>query len=443
MRNGPTGAQETCKHQWHDEVPSKTSNGPRPSLDGLPKLDVNAERTKSEWVEHFFRVTDFYVGLSKWQDAEIERLQREVKLLEIVGNEQTQRIAELKSIIRGKTFVTGDETPAALPEYTRVIGEAGEKYLRSVALNGAHSLPGMFRWHELWEEMCKASVNNSADKSSETTKSRAEKLEFALRGLYLDNVDYLTLNKLGGMNNHWMRAAREALGMDVDDTSIAEKTPERRLSPQYDELLAQLSEVCTCVAENKATEDAALCLFCDARMQIEAQQRTIGLLTAERRAQKTAEQPEPLTGVDFLHTWMRTPNPSLGGIVPIDMLKHGKGQKLAQFIEAAYEAGQAPAERCNQCDQPLPPLSEWSTPTCPTCTERLPGIVSGSELEESIRQAQSVPGNCEHGIPRRFCTAVHTWPDCERCSCGCCLPAPSYPCGACGKINAQNGEVSQ
>lgn len=86
-------------------------------------------------------------------------------------------------------------------------------------------------------------------------------------------------------------------------------------------------------------------------------------------SEKSAEQPEPLAGVDFLHAWMRSPNPSLGGIVPLDLLKHGKGQKIAQFIEAAYEAGQAPAERCNQCEQPLPPVLEWSTPTCPTCTE--------------------------------------------------------------------------
>lgn len=87
----------------------------RPTMDHLPSLDINTERTKAEWVEHFFRVTDFYISLSKWQDA------------------------------------------------------------------------------------------------------REKELENALRGLYWDNVDYLTLNKLGGMNNHWMRAAREALGMDPND----------------------------------------------------------------------------------------------------------------------------------------------------------------------------------------------------------------------------------
>jgi hypothetical protein len=39
----------------------------------------------------------------------------------------------------------------------------------------------------------------------------ARTLAFALKGLYDDQVDYLTLNKLGGIDNHWMRAARIAL----------------------------------------------------------------------------------------------------------------------------------------------------------------------------------------------------------------------------------------
>jgi hypothetical protein len=39
----------------------------------------------------------------------------------------------------------------------------------------------------------------------------ARLLAFALKGLYEDQVDYLTLNKLGGIDNHWMRAARIAL----------------------------------------------------------------------------------------------------------------------------------------------------------------------------------------------------------------------------------------
>ncbi len=41
--------------------------------------------------------------------------------------------------------------------------------------------------------------------------ARVKDLEGALRGLYEDQVDYLTLNNLGGMDNHWMKAARAAL----------------------------------------------------------------------------------------------------------------------------------------------------------------------------------------------------------------------------------------
>ena len=33
----------------------------------------------------------------------------------------------------------------------------------------------------------------------------------ALKGLYADQVDYLTINKLGGKDNHWMKAARAAI----------------------------------------------------------------------------------------------------------------------------------------------------------------------------------------------------------------------------------------
>lgn len=41
-------------------------------------------------------------------------------------------------------------------------------------------------------------------------KEVARNLEFALRGLYDDQVDYLVLNNLGGLDNHWMRATRIA-----------------------------------------------------------------------------------------------------------------------------------------------------------------------------------------------------------------------------------------
>ena len=38
-------------------------------------------------------------------------------------------------------------------------------------------------------------------------------LREALKGLYDDQVDYLTINKLGGMDNHWMVRARKELGL--------------------------------------------------------------------------------------------------------------------------------------------------------------------------------------------------------------------------------------
>jgi hypothetical protein len=71
------------------------------------------------------------------------------------------------------------------------------------------------------------------------------RLEQALRGLYWDQVDYLTLNKLGGMNNHWMRAAREALGMDPNDTEVEPTRPElRHDSPeiQFADVFAELDK---------------------------------------------------------------------------------------------------------------------------------------------------------------------------------------------------------
>jgi hypothetical protein len=52
-------------------------------------------------------------------------------------------------------------------------------------------------------------------------KEVARNLEFALRGLYDDNVDYLVTNNLGGLDNHWMRATRIAL-VGYEDATEAE-----------------------------------------------------------------------------------------------------------------------------------------------------------------------------------------------------------------------------
>jgi hypothetical protein len=38
-----------------------------------------------------------------------------------------------------------------------------------------------------------------------------EELHETLEGLYRDNIDYLTLNNLGGYDNHWLVMARKVL----------------------------------------------------------------------------------------------------------------------------------------------------------------------------------------------------------------------------------------
>lgn len=58
-------------------------------MEGLKKLDPTSDRTKKEWIEHFFRVTDYYIAVEKWQDEEIERLRAELdEALERIGKLQ-------------------------------------------------------------------------------------------------------------------------------------------------------------------------------------------------------------------------------------------------------------------------------------------------------------------------------------------------------------------
>lgn len=82
------------------------------------------------------------------------------------------------------------------------------------------------------------------------------------------------------------------------------------------------------------------------------------------------EAHKPLTGVDFLHAWMRADNPMLGGITPLDMLKMGRGEKLAYFIEEAYEA-EGGAEKLAYHETHEPP----HCPSC-LCGERMTGQLS-------------------------------------------------------------------
>lgn len=34
-----------------------------------------------------------------------------------------------------------------------------------------------------------------------------------------------------------------------------------------------------------------------------------------------------------IHDWFTTPNPLLGQVAPVDMLKYGRGEKLLQFVK--------------------------------------------------------------------------------------------------------------
>lgn len=60
-----------------------------------------------------------------------------------------------------------------------------------------------------WETMNRYTPSMARD--LEELEVLVGKLVEAVRGLHDDNMDYLTKNHLGGENNHWMKAGREAL----------------------------------------------------------------------------------------------------------------------------------------------------------------------------------------------------------------------------------------
>lgn len=65
-----------------------------------------------------------------------------------------------RNLLAAASFIesgAGETSVTPLPEYTSAIGDAGYEYLRSTMKGGPPVwLPGTFRWHELWEAMCKA-----------------------------------------------------------------------------------------------------------------------------------------------------------------------------------------------------------------------------------------------------------------------------------------------
>ena len=51
----------------------------------------------------------------------------------------------------------------------------------------------------------------TATRERDEARAEVERLRGALRGLHDDIVEYQRINHLGGYDNHWMLAAREAL----------------------------------------------------------------------------------------------------------------------------------------------------------------------------------------------------------------------------------------
>lgn len=59
-----------------------------------------------------------------------------------------------------------------------------------------------------------------------------------------------------------------------------------------------------------------------------------------------------MDNLEFFFAWMSTPNPMLGGLVPLEMMERGYGDRLAMFIRGAMadeEAAEA-FRRAHQTD---------------------------------------------------------------------------------------------
>lgn len=76
------------------------------------------------------------------------------------------------------------------------------------------------------------------------------------------------------------------------------------------------------------------------RSRVEAEyQRWLRNPDAHVRRTTTARCPScgELPGVEFLRLWMSAPNPMLGNTTPLQMMRAGRGAKLADFIESAIK----------------------------------------------------------------------------------------------------------
>jgi hypothetical protein len=76
--------------------------------------------------------------------------------------------------------------------------------------------------------------------------------------------------------------------------------------------------------------------------------------------------------IDFLFAWMTTANPMLGNFKPLDMMRLGRGDKLAQFIEQAkedHEANKAARIAAAGTEQACERCADNGLTTC-DCAER-------------------------------------------------------------------------
>lgn len=69
------------------------------------------------------------------------------------------------SLIDRKAVAAAPQNP--WPDYEMKIADAGDAYIRSIAFDGKHTLPAMFRWQKLWDVM------NEAARSGEDAQAQS------------------------------------------------------------------------------------------------------------------------------------------------------------------------------------------------------------------------------------------------------------------------------
>ena len=75
-------------------------------------------------------------------------------------------------------------------EYTYAIGDAGDRYLASVAFEGKYRLPAQFRWAELWEQMVLACLSKQMPIAWEYEAKDGSRYLAYLPPIPMDHEDY-------------------------------------------------------------------------------------------------------------------------------------------------------------------------------------------------------------------------------------------------------------